>query len=214
MNLTMYLKPGLPRRRLVMTLTGVILCALSVAFFRQAAFGTDPFQCLCAGLNLIIPISFGTLYMLINLLLLVVDFFMDRHYIGIATFMNLFLTGYLIDFAEWVLTSIAPAPGLALRIVYLAVGIVVMCFAASLYFTGDLGVSTYDAIALYLDRKIPVHYRFIRIGTDLICVGIGFACGELPGIGTLITAFFMGPLISFFRSTCAEPMLHNQRKSS
>lgn len=195
-----------------MTLVGVVLCALSVSFFRQAAFGTDPFQCMCAGLNRIIPLSFGTLYMLINLVLLVVDFFMDRHYIGIATFMNLFLTGYLIDFAESILVAVAPDPGMLLRVIYLVVGIVVMCFAASLYFTGDLGVSTYDAIALYLDRKIPVHYRFIRITTDLICVGIGFACGEMPGIGTLVTALFMGPLISLFRTSCAEPLLHGKKQ--
>jgi len=223
MNLTMYLKPGLPRRRLVMTLTGVILCALSVAFFRQAAFGTDPFQCLCAGLNLIIPISFGTLYMLINLLLLVVDFFMDRHYIGIATFMNLFLTGYLIDFAEWVLTSIAPAPGLALRIVYLAVGIVVMCFAASLYFTGDLGVSTYDAIAIIMANTWKLgQFKFIRIATDVCCVLIG--CGlyllgggklavipTIAGFGTIVTAFFMGPLIDFFNRKFSIPYLEKSK---
>ena len=132
---------------------------------------------------------------------------MDRHYIGIATFVNLFLMGYLIDFTEGILKALVPAPTMALRVVYLAVAIVVMCVGSSLYFTADLGVSTYDAIALHLaDRKLAP-FKVIRIATDLICVALGFAMGYVPGIGTIITAFFMGPLIAYFNRTIAQPML-------
>lgn len=206
-----YFVPGLPRRRLAMTLLGVTTCAVSVAVFKQAGFGTDPFQCLCNGLDRVIPIDFGTLYMLVNLALLAVVFIMDRHYIGIATFINLFLTGYLIDFTEGLLARAIPHPGMALRVVYIAVAIVVMCLGSSFYFTADLGVSTYDSIALHLaDRKLGP-FRLIRIATDLICVGLGFAMGYRPGVGTIITALFMGPLIAFFNRTVARPMLEGHR---
>lgn len=202
-----YFVPGMKRRRLLMTLLGVFTCGVSVGIFKQAAFGVDPFQCLCAGLDRVIPIPFGTLYMLINLALLAVVFVLDRHYIGIATFINLFLMGYLIDFTQWAMMKVAPAPSMALRVVYLIVAIVVMCAGSSLYFTADLGVSTYDAIALHLaDRKLAP-FRVIRVATDLICVLAGFAMGYRPGVGTVITAFFMGPLIAWFNRVLAEPML-------
>lgn len=198
---------GVMRRRLLMTLLGVITCGISVGMFKQANFGVDPFQCLCAGLDRIIPIPFGTLYTLINLALLALVFFMDRHYIGIATFINLFLLGHLSDFTQWVLNRIAPEPTIALRAVYLAVAIVVMCAGSSMYFTADLGVSTYDAIALHLaDRKLAP-FKVIRVITDLICVLAGYAMGCMPGVGTIITAFFMGPLISWFNRVLARPML-------
>ena len=207
MSIAQYFRPGQPRRRLMMTFLGVLTCALSVGMFKQAGFGTDPFQCLCNGLDRVIPIDFGTLYMLINLVLLVAVYFMDKHYIGIATFINLFLMGYIIDFSEHTLMRLIPNPSMAVRIVYIIVAIVVMCVGSSLYFTADLGVSTYDSIALHLaDRKIAP-FRFIRITTDLICVGLGFAMGYVPGVGTIITALFMGPLISYFNRTLAEPML-------
>lgn len=208
MNIRQYFIPGQPRRRLLMTFLGVLTGAMSVGMFKQAGFGTDPFQCLCNGLDRIIPIDFGTLYMLINLALLAVVFFMDRHYIGIATFVNLFLVGYIVDFSEHLLMRLVPEPSMAVRIVYIIVAIVVMCVGSSLYFTANLGVSTYDAIALHLaDRKIAP-FRFIRIATDLICVGLGFLMGYVPGIGTVITALFMGPLISYFNRTLAQPMLN------
>jgi len=207
MDIAQYFRPGQPRRRLFMTFLGVLTCAMSVGMFKQAGFGTDPFQCLCNGLDRVIPIDFGTLYMLINLVLLAAVFFMDRHYIGIATFINLFLMGYIIDFSEHLLMWLIPSPSMAVRIAYIIVAIVVMCVGSSLYFTANLGVSTYDSIALHLaDRKLAP-FRFIRITTDLICVGLGFAMGYVPGVGTIITALFMGPLISCFNKTIAEPML-------
>ena len=48
-------------------------------------------------------------------------------------------------------------------------------------------------------KTIP--FKVVRIISDLICVLIGFILGIIPGIGTLITALFMGPLITFFRKT-------------
>ena len=75
-------------RRILMSLAGVLICAVSVGVFKVAALGVDPFQSLMSGLDNMIPIPFGTLYMLINAVLLVIDFFLDRHYIGISTFIT------------------------------------------------------------------------------------------------------------------------------
>lgn len=209
-------KDGLLFRRIVMALAGMGTAGLAVGFFKRAFFGVDPFQCLCNGLNLAIPIGFGTLYMLINAALLAVDFFLDRRYIGISTFINLFLVGYAAEFSENTLARIFGDTGIPGRIALLAVGIVAGCAAAALYYTADLGVSTYDAIPLYLADRKPrlfgrvLPFRVIRILCDLVCVAAGFALGFMPGIGTIITALFMGPLITFFRRTLSDPLLRRK----
>lgn len=203
-----YLRPGMERRRALMTVIGVTVGGLSVGLFKQSAFGVDPFQCLCAGLDNVIPIDFGTLYVIINAILLLLVFVMDKHYIGLGTVINLFLVGYVAQFSEWAIHSLMGDPTMALRIFYLIAGLVIMCLASALYFTADLGVSTYDAIALYLASKKIAPFRFIRIFTDLCCVGVGFAFGYVPGIGTILTAFCMGPLISWFNVKVAQPLLH------
>ncbi|MBR6569281.1 MAG: hypothetical protein IKK75_02395, partial [Clostridia bacterium] len=61
-----YLRPGMERRRALMTIFGVLTGGLSVGLFKESNFGVDPFQCLCAGLDNAIPIDFGTLYVIIN----------------------------------------------------------------------------------------------------------------------------------------------------
>ena len=197
-------------RRTLMTVFGVFVCAISVGFFDKSGFGMDPFQVFAHGLNNIIPLDYGTMYMLLSILMLVIVFFMNKHFIGLGTLFNLFLTGYVVQFSSWLIETIWPTPDLALRIVFLIIGIVVMCFASAFYFTADLGVSVYDAIALHLDKVLPIHFRIIRIATDLICVGIGFLLGATVGIGTLITSLFMGPLIDLFNRKVAIPFLNRK----
>ena len=200
-------------RRIWMAALGILLTGVSIGFFRRSMFGVDPYQCFANGLANVIPIRFGTLYMLVNLVQLAVVFFLDRHYIGISTFLNLFLLGYIVEFSESVLTRLYPDPTLALRIVFLIIGVVVTCIAAALYYSADLGVSTYDAIPLYIASRQPhflgrtLPFKAVRVISDLICTLVGVALGARAGIGTVVTALFMGPLIAFFRRTLSDPLV-------
>ena len=201
-------------RRVAMALAGMILTGISIGFFKRSMFGVDPYQCFAGGMANVIPLGFGTVYMLINLAQLVVVFFLNKHYIGISTFINLFLLGYMVEFSENLLAGWFGDLSLPGRVLFLIVGIVITCFAAALYYTADLGVSTYDAIPLHISDQKPrilgrvLPFRVIRILCDLLCVGIGLMLGVYPGVGTIITALFMGPLISFFRNAVTDKMLN------
>ena len=195
-------------RRAVMAVLGVFLSGFAVGFFNCSCFGVDPFQCLAQGIWGLTPLPYGAFYALMNLLMLVAILFTDKHYIGLATCINIFLLGYVVDFSQSLLGRLVPDPALPVRMLFLLTGIVMLCVASAVYFTADLGVSTYDAVALILTDKRGFRFQYCRIVCDLICVGIGLLCGKLPGLGTLITAFFMGPLITFFRVHLAEPMLY------
>lgn len=206
-------------RRILMSLLGVVICAVSVGIFKTAALGVDPFQSLMSGLDQLIPIPFGTLYVIVNLCLLSFSLIADRSRIGLATFINLFLLGYITEFSYALFTSIIVDPSMPVRALCLLVGIVVICFGSALYMTADLGVSTYDAVAIVLSSKWKLApFQYCRIATDLVCVvsGViifligGGTIGAIPtiaGVGTIITAFFMGPLIEYFNVHVARPML-------
>lgn len=197
-------------KRIFMTVVGVLVSGFCAGMFDFSAFGMDPFQVFAHGIWEKVNIGFGTLYVIINVILLVVDFFWDKKKLGLGTLINLFLLGYVVQFSSWLFGTIFPNPTMFIRIAVLAVAIVGICFSSAFYFTADMGVSTYDAIALTLHEKTGWQFRLCRIGTDLICVVIGFACGAIVGVGTLISAFFMGPLIDFFKKKVSEPFLYGK----
>lgn len=207
-----------------MSLCGVIVCAISVGFFKHAALGVDPFQSLMAGLDAMLPIPFGTLYVIVNAILLLFTLIFDRKNIGIATAINLFLLGYITEFTMNQLAVWMPDPSMLARVLCLAGAIVVICFGSALYMTANLGVSAYDAVAIVLAYKWKIgKFQYCRIGADLVCVISGVAIflaaggswSQVPtiaGIGTIITAFFMGPLIELFNVKFARPWLEGKHK--
>ena len=206
-------------KRIFMSLFGVIICAISVGVFKIAALGVDPFQSFMAGLDNLVPLDFGLLYIIVNALLLIFALVFDRHYIGIATFINLFLLGYITQFSYQFLQTVIVEPSIFVRAACLVVGVVVICFGSAFYMTADLGVSTYDAVALIIVNTWKKgKFQYVRIFTDIVCVILGaalFVLGggkisaipTIAGIGTIITAFFMGPLIEFFNVHVARPIL-------
>lgn len=118
------------------------------------------------------------------------------------------------------LQSVIVNPSYVTRAICLVVGIVVICFGSAFYMTADLGVSTYDAVAIVLSYKWKVaKFQYCRITSDLICVITGIIIFLLAGgsytkisvfvrIETIITAFFMGPLIEVFNIKIARPLLN------
>ncbi len=200
--------------RIFMSLAGVTVGGISVGMFKCSMFGTDPFQVFVYGLSSnITVIGFGTFYAILNVLMLITVFLIKKHYIGIATLLNVFFYGYIAEFSEYIIHYLLGETLSFLQRVFLMIfGIVIMCFATSIYFTADLGVSTYDAIALIMRDKKLGEYKFLRMGTDLFCVVIGYILGGVVGVGTIITALFMGPLIGFFKEHVADVIIKKTQK--
>ena len=196
------------KKRISMTIAGVILVGFSIGLFKMAVWGTDPFTVFCNGLANLFHSTYGMVFPIVSVVLFTIIWMLNRHLFGFATIFTMFGMGIVVDFFTNQLQHIFQNPRIPGRIVFLTGGILIMCFASSLYFTADMGVSTYDSIALTLCEKTRFPFKICRITTDLICVLIGFALGAPIGIGTLVTASFMGPLIQYFNRKFSEPFLY------
>lgn len=198
------------QRRIAMTIAGVLISGFSVGIFNFSLFGMDPFQVLAHGLWNLSSIGYGTFYMIINLVMLIGIFFLDKTKIGLGTVINIFLLGYVVEFSSWLFNTAIPDPSFILRSAALVVGILIISFGSALYFTGNMGVSTYDAVALLMSEKKIAKFQYCRIATDLVCTITGFVLGATVGVGTLVTALFMGPIIAFFNRTVAIPLRYGK----
>ncbi len=198
------------KTRIVLCIAGTILCGIAVGFFKFSSFGVDPFTSFMCGLDVTLPIEYGLLYIIANAVLLLFSLVFDRRMIGLGTIVNLFLVGYLAQYTELFLGSILSPDSLAARIICLIIGIVALSFSAGLYVPADLGVSTYDAVALIMANTWKVgKFKYDRIITDFVCVTLSCILYAVSpeqfksvfaavNIGTIITALFMGPLVDFF----------------
>ena len=194
--------------RVGMAIAGVLLSGICVGIFQKIALGTDPFTCFVTGFANLFGSAYSTYYVILTGILLLIIFFVHRAYIGLATIINLLGIGVMADWMRCFLDVLMPAPGMEIRLILLVVNVVLASFAASLYFTADLGVSAYDAVALAAANPYGwADFRYCRITTDILCVMVGFFYAADIGIGTVLTAFMMGPIIQWFNVNLSKPLL-------
>ncbi|MFI3168953.1 MAG: hypothetical protein R3Y06_03295 [Faecalibacterium sp.] len=198
--------------RSYLAVIAIILIGVSVALFKYAMFGTDPFQCFMSGMAIVLSFwSFSLMYFVVSVLQFIAMYIWGRKYIGFATFVNIFCLGTIIEYSGNFLSYCLGEQGFAARMIIFLCGILLLMFSSALYFTADKGVSTYDFIALTMADKKVASFRLCRIFTDSVCVIVGLLCGigfgAGVGVGTIITAFCMGPVIALLREKLTDPFL-------
>ena len=202
-------------KRILMMLIGNVILGTGAGMLRAADFGVDPYQCFVLGIDKALKLGYGTTFVIVNAVFLVLMLVLARKMLNVGTLVNMFFLGYIIDFSYSMCMKITSSPSFFVRVVYFIVSIILITFSSAVIYTADMGVSTYDWIALKTaEVQKKVSFKWCRVGTDLICVIIGLVFSIIPGIGTIVTAFLLGPLVSFFRTYCSEPFLYGRNKET
>ncbi len=204
-----YAGQRLPRRIIIMLLA-VIVMGFGVSLLVLGDMGTDPYSTLNLGVGAKLGLSFGVWQMIFNAILLLVVLFLDRSMLGLGTLGNMFLVGFSADFFKPVWAALFPNASdfsFILRLFITLLGVAFLLLGCSFYVTSNLGTSPYDSVSFIVPNKTKIPFRWWRIITDLLCVGIGFACGASVGVGTLIMAFGTGPLLPLCNKYLAAPVL-------
>lgn len=204
-------------KRFVYMVFGVVFIGMGVTLLRFAGFGTDPFSCMVFGLIRHLPIRYGNLQVIINIMLFIPVIILYPKSFGIGAFFNMIGLGYIVDLCLFLaslcgLTVESVAGMLVVRVLLLFAGIVVMCFGIALYMVCDLGVAPYDMVAQLIEDKThkKIAFKWGRIITDLLCITIGFVFGGTVGLATIVVGFFTGPVVSFFRGVVKSKLLKTE----
>lgn len=195
--------------RILLMVLGVLILGVGIGFLLIANLGADPYSTLALGITLQTGISFGTSLLLCNLVLLVIVVLAARRFIGVGTFFNLIMVGYFADFTVLIFADLLGGiNGLLGRIILTLVALLFMGFGAALYMTTELGTSPYDAVPAIIEKKSNkrLSYRVVRIIIDIACVIAGYLLGATVGLGTILAAFLVGPLMQFFSGHVATWM--------
>lgn len=194
---------------------GVFLIGLSISFMRLSNCGTDPFTCMNLGVSGSFGFPFGTYQLCVNIILLIPMVIWYRRGIGLGTIVNMAGVGYICDFCMFIWKKLGFTPdsfvdNWPIRILFILIGLILLCIGVAFYMECDLGIAPYDAVApmIEMGTKGKLKFSIARIITDIICVIIGFFTGSVVGISTIITAFGTGPFVSFFREHLAKKIVN------
>lgn len=173
---------------------GLMLFGLSIAMMVSAHVGLGPWDAFHQGVALRTPLTIGQTIVLAGLALIVVAAMLARVRPGVGTVLNMALIGPWVDlFLGW---SAFPDPdgGLAGWTLFLA-GLVLIGFATGLYITAGLGAGPRDAFALALAERLGAPVRRARTMVEVVVLATGWLLGGTVGLGTLVFAVAIGPLM-------------------
>lgn len=204
-----YAGQRLPRRIITMLLS-VIVMGGGVSLFVLGDMGADPFSTINLGISSRLGMGFGAWQALFNAALLVLVLFLDRSMLGLGTIGNMLLVGFSADLFGSLWAMLLPEDmvfPIWARLLLTLGGVAMQIVGCSFYVTSSLGMAPYDCISYIVPNKTKIPFRWWRIFTDFLCVGVGFLCGASVGLGTLIMAFGTGPLLPWCNKHLAAPVL-------
>lgn len=196
-------------KRWILMLIGNVFLGMGISIFKLSGMGNDPFSGMVMALADSSGMSYANFLVLLNVVLFIIEFVTGRKFIGAGTFVNAILLGYIATFFHSTWLDVLGEPQLLWQqVVTVAMGVVVCSFGVSLYQTSDVGVAPYDSLSLIMRNKFPqVSYFWHRMFTDALCALICFLAGGIIGLGTLVSALGLGPIIHFFNVNFTNKLL-------
>lgn len=184
-------------QRLVHLNVGLVLYGLSIALMVWGSIGLGPWDVFHQGLSLVTPLSFGQGMILAGFVVLLFATFATRVKIGVGTVLNMVLIGVWSD-VFLSLPAVPPEPGFVLGTLIFVAGIVLGGLATGLYITAGLGAGPRDGFVLGLSRLTGLSVRLCRTLLEITVLVTGWLMGGSVGLGTLLFALAIGPLMQFF----------------
>ncbi len=173
---------------------GLVIFGLGEAFMIAAGIGVSPWTVLAQGVSLYAGLSIGTSTFLISIAVLV--FWIPlRQLPGIGTILNAIIIASVIDIS---LPHIPVSSYFLGQFILAVLGIVCVGLGSAIYLVANLGPGPRDGLMTGLQRVTGRPIMWVRSSIEIIVVLLGWSLGGVVGVGTLLFAFGVGPIISIW----------------
>ena len=165
---------------------------LGEALLIVSSLGVTPWTVLAEGIANKSNVSVGlaTFFVSISILILWVPL---KQKMGIGTISNAIIIASTIDFFVYLIPL---TDNYFLSTIYLIVGILLVGLGSGIYLTTNLGPGTRDGLMKGISENFKKPISIVRFTIETTVVILGWLLGGTVGIGTVLFAIFIGPLIS------------------
>lgn len=162
----------------------------------QANIGASPWDVLNLGLSNTFGMLYGTAAIIVSFTILGIDVLMKEP-IGIAMVIDSIVVGKTVDLFNRI-NLVEKCDSILVGIPVMILGLFIMGYTQYTYMSASLGCGPRDTLLIGLTRRIKrLSIGVVSIMLLATVTIIGWLLGGPVGIGTLISAFGMGPIMQF-----------------
>jgi len=183
-------KPNL--KTLIYLVLGLSFFAIGETLLITANQGVSPWTVLAQGISFQTNLSIGITTFIVSLVVLILWYPLKQKP-GLGTILNIVLISIIIDLS----TPILPYPkSFLFQIIQSIFAVFLVGLGSGFYLSANLGPGPRDGLMTGLQNLTNQPIALIRTIIEVSAVGIGFYLGGIVGIGTLLFAFGIGPMVS------------------
>jgi uncharacterized membrane protein YczE len=172
-------------------LVGLSGYGFSMAVMVRAGLGLDPWDVFHQGLARHTGMTIGVASAVVGVAVLLA-WIPLRNRPGIGTIANVIVIAVTVDAALWVL----PTPtSLPVRIAMMVGAVVFNAISTVLYIGAALGPGPRDGLMTGLVVRTGLSVRLVRTSIEATVLTVGWLLGGTVGVGTVLYAFGIGPLV-------------------
>ncbi len=160
----------------------------------RATLGLEPWGVFHYGLLQHLPLTYGQVTILVSFVVLLL-WIPLRQWPGLGTILNSIIIGLVIDPT---LALVSEPSSMPARISLLVVATVGNGLAGALYIGSQLGPGPRDGLMTGLAHRTGRSIRLVRTSLEIIVVTLGWLLGGVVGVGTILYAVSIGPLVQLF----------------
>jgi uncharacterized membrane protein YczE len=180
-------------RRIIQLVIGLILFGVGIGLMLQSGLGVPPWDVLHQGLARQFGLTVGVWSIIVSVVVLLLWLPLKQPY-GLGTLLNAIIIGVVIDLTGLFIPA-ATTTGVAW--VMLLAGVVLIGVASGLYIGANLGPGPRDGLMTGIARRGP-SIRLTRAVIEITVLTLGWIFGGTFGLGTIVFALAIGPLVQFF----------------
>jgi uncharacterized membrane protein YczE len=175
-------------------LVGLSGYGFSMAVMVRAGLGLDPWDVFHQGLTVHTPMTIGVASAVVGVAVLLA-WIPLRNRPGIGTVANVIVIAITVDAGLWLL----PTPtSLPVRIAMMVGAVVLNALYTVLYVGAGLGPGPRDGLMTGLVVRTGLSVRLVRTSIEATVLAVGWLLGGTVGVGTVLYAVGIGPLVQMF----------------
>jgi uncharacterized membrane protein YczE len=172
---------------------GLVLFGLGIALMVEAGLGLGPWEALNQGIARQTGQQIGTISILLGIPILALWWPLGERP-GIGTLLNVLSIGTSTNIGIAILPSPADDATLV-RLAMMVAGVLVIAVGSAIYLSTDLGPGPRDGLMTGAAHRFGWSIRRARTAIELTVLVIGWALGGSVGLGTVVFALGIGPLL-------------------
>jgi uncharacterized membrane protein YczE len=177
--------------RLPGLLAGLVLFGIGIALMAEAGLGLGPWEVFHQGIGRLTGLELGTVSIVVGVPILAAWWPLGERP-GAGTVINIAVIGVATNAA---LALLPAALGMAQQLAMMLAGVGTIAVGSGLYLASDLGPGPRDGLMTGLHLRFGWSIRRARTAIELSVLAAGFLAGGTIGLGTVVFALGIGPLV-------------------